>query len=209
LWEGGEYIQNKTQKNLSTGPFLNIAYIIKGSCANGPGLRDVIWVQGCSRHCEGCQNSELQPPERRYIIPVSTLVDQIAARKDSIEGITISGGEPLEQSSGLAELLERVHELGLSTMVYTGFEYDEIRDSSNLQIQRILASTDILVDGPFILAKKNQSVPLVGSSNQRILCLTSRYSIKDIEVIDTRIQECIIFPLVSGDITIFNTGIQE
>ena len=191
-----------------SGPFLNIAHIVKGSRANGPGLRDVIWVQGCSRHCEGCQNSELQPHFRRYIIPVSTLINQIATRKDLIKGITISGGEPLEQSAGLAELLERIQEMDLSTMIYTGFEFEMIRDSSNPQIQRILSATDILIDGPFILTKKTQSTPWVGSSNQRIICLTPRHSKKEIEAIDTPVQEYFIFPSISGDVTIVKTGIQ-
>ncbi|MGD0080907.1 MAG: 4Fe-4S single cluster domain-containing protein [Methanoregula sp.] len=202
-------MQKKPVKILSSGPLLNIAHIVKGSRANGPGLRDVIWVQGCSRHCEGCQNLELQSHIRRYILPVSTLIGQIAARKDQIEGVTISGGEPLEQPAGLAELMEMVHELGLSTMVYTGFEYDEIYDSSNPQIQRILSATDILIDGPFILSKKTQSVPWVGSSNQRVICLTSRYSKNEIGEMDICVQECFIFPSVLGDFTIINTGIQQ
>jgi len=115
----------------------------------------------------------------------------------------------LEQPAGLAELMEMVHELGLSTMVYTGFEYDEIYDSSNPQIQRILSATDILIDGPFILSKKTQSVPWVGSSNQRVICLTSRYSKNEIGEMDICVQECFIFPSVLGDFTIINTGIQQ
>lgn len=136
------------------------------------------------------------------------MINQIAARKDLIEGITISGGEPLEQSAGLAELLEKIQEMGLATMIYTGFEYEMIRDSSNPQIQRILSATDILIDGPFILTKKTHSIQWVGSSNQRIICLTSRYSKKDIEAIDAPVQEYFIFPSISGDVTIVKTGIQ-
>lgn len=93
-------------------------------------------------------------------------------------------------------------------MVYTGFEYEKIRESSNPRITRILSATDILIDGPFILSKKNKSTPWVGSSNQRIICLTSRYSIKDIEAIDAPVQEFFIFPSESGNITIINTGIR-
>lgn len=155
---------------------LNIHSMLERSEVNGPGLRAVIWLQGCNRHCPGCFNPDAQPLEPRHLVSVESVLLWLRAIKD-IEGLTISGGEPFLQAEALAALLRRVREeTNLSVMVYTGYSYDELAEIENAK--GVLRYTDVLVDGPY-----DQTQPAVdgfrGSANQRIHLLTKRYRPRD------------------------------
>ena len=105
---------------------------------------------------------------------VASIIEQIQQihTKTPIEGITVLGGEPSEQSEALSVLLQKVQQLGFSTMVYTGHIYEEFDKS----IHDWLTYTDILVDGPFLEEEYDTTIPWRGSKNQRILCLSERYT---------------------------------
>lgn len=106
---------------------LRLHHFLPHSRANGPGVRGVIWVQGCSLGCPGCFNSETHAPNGGEMVDVDELVQWIVALGDSIAGITISGGEPLQQRPAVAELLRRVKsETALSVILFTGFTWDEV-----------------------------------------------------------------------------------
>lgn len=91
------------------------------------------------------------------------------------EGATFSGGEPFEQADALAAVADRLQSAGVSVMVYTGFTLGELRASPDPGVAALLAATDILVDGPFVL---EQQADLLwrGSANQRVHLLTPRYA---------------------------------
>src|SRR3990172_12478082 len=86
------------------------------SRANGPGLRAVLWTQGCSLGCPGCFNSETHDPGAGREVDVELLAGEIAGRH-GIDGVSISGGEPLQQAEALCELLERLRPTSLSILV--------------------------------------------------------------------------------------------
>lgn len=106
---------------------LRLHSLLPFSRANGPGARAVVWVQGCSLGCPGCFNPETHSPHAGDTVALDDLFERIVALGDSIEGITLSGGEPLQQRTAVTELLRRVRlETKLSSVVFTGFTWDEV-----------------------------------------------------------------------------------
>jgi anaerobic ribonucleoside-triphosphate reductase activating protein len=128
----------------------------------GPGSRAVLWVQGCRKNCPGCISPELKENITKTLIDPATLAAQIMAL-DQITGVTVSGGEPLDQAASLTILLREIKSKSpLNTMVYTGYSLAQISQPESLAC---LEWIDLLVDGPFI-----QSLPHAlwrGSANQQ------------------------------------------
>lgn len=153
---------------------INAAAFQKNCYTLGPGLRDGLWVQGCSILCRGCGNPAYLPHRPARPLAVSTLLEHFTARRECIDGLTISGGEPTEQALAVAALLEGVQALGLSTVVFTGRVYEELGAGGDPAIARLLAATDLLIDGPFDRALREPGLQWRGSRNQRLLYLTPR-----------------------------------
>jgi len=162
------------------------------SRANGPGSRFVVWVQGCTLGCPGCFNPATHAGGRE--VEVAALVDNIG----DVDGLTVSGGEPLQQAAAVAELLARARSLGLSTLVFSGYTLDEIRALPDGPA--VLASLDVLIDGRYV-AGERLGAGLRGSTNQRIQLLTPRYTLADVEA--TPVAEARITP--TGDVVL--TGV--
>lgn len=157
---------------------LNINKIIEETQSEGPGKRFCIWVQGCSRHCKGCFAADTWDFKPKNLYTSESLISMINEQKN-IEGVTILGGEPLEQPEAVAELVKGVHELGLTVLLFTGYRYDELTESDNVYWHKILQNTDVLIDGEFIEDEKCFDIPLIGSKNQTIRFLTDKYSMND------------------------------
>lgn len=155
---------------------LNLHAVIKSSRVNGPGRRLVVFFQGCGRRCEGCFNPETHPEEPRLVMTADELFRDFLG--SGVEGITVSGGEPFLQRKGLRELLASARvEHGLSTVVYTGFTYEEILDNPEMSL--CLGYADALVDGPYDHQRSEETLLARGSTNQRIILLTGRYTASD------------------------------
>jgi anaerobic ribonucleoside-triphosphate reductase activating protein len=90
-----------------------------------------------------------------------------------IEGLTVLGGEPMDQAEALLPLLTGVKDAGLSLIVFTGYEREQIRDAAG---EKIIALCDILIDGPYMQEYTDFSRPWIGSANQQIRFLTDRYA---------------------------------
>lgn len=158
---------------------INVAKIVKDSVANGPGHRISIWLQGCNKRCPGCNNVEMQPHIVKKIFTAEQLIDEIGSL-DGIEGITISGGEPLLQYHQLIPFFKKIREIGLSIVSYTGFEFDEIPLDISKSMKNYI---DVLITGPFIQNQIQYKIPMIGSSNQHFYFLTERYSLNDFKEI--------------------------
>lgn len=164
---------------------LKLHHLLTGSRANGPGLRAVLWVQGCSLGCPGCFNPETHAFEGGQEWEVDRLFEAIRELPE-IQGITISGGEPLQQRAPLLELLGRVRdETDLSVVLFTGFAFEEIR------CPELLARVDVLLAGRY---REDLRVAegLLGSSNKTIHFLTPRYGPQDLD--EVPVGEVIISP---------------
>lgn len=143
------------------------------SRANGPGLRAVAWFQGCTLGCPGCFNPR-RPP---------------LAGRGGIEGITLSGGEPLQQPEALLDLLRRLEHAELSKLLSSGFSRPEIL---GMPLGReILSRIDVLIAGRYD-ARRRLGRGLLGSTNQQIHLLTSRYTMADFRGLPQR--EAILHP---------------
>ncbi len=142
-----------------------------GTRALGPGLRYAIWTRGCPFRCPGCATPEARDIDGGTLVTVGDLAADIVAAR-GIDGISISGGEPMVQAASLAELLEEVlaERPSLTVILFTGFRLEELTMPEQ---QRLLKSIDLLVDGPYEEAL-NDGRGLRGSSNQRLHFLTPR-----------------------------------
>lgn len=159
---------------------LRVHAIEERSRANGPGARFVVWVQGCTLGCAGCFNPGTHDPAAGREVAVEEIAARLAevARRGGLEGLTLSGGEPLQQPAAAAALLAEARKLGLSTLVFSGYTLEEIRELPGGQ--EVLAQLDVLVDGRYV-AGDRLGAGLRGSANQRIQLLTGRYTMAQVE----------------------------
>lgn len=169
-------------------PLVSLHAYESRSRANGPGVRAVLWFQGCSLGCPGCFNpathdaARLAGPPRngdRGLWTIGELVARLRSEGDTIEGISVSGGEPLEQAEALLALLDRVRrDLSLTVLLFSGHTRKAI-EALPLG-PAILALVDVLVDGRYV-ERKRLATGLRGSANQRIHLLSDRYSMADVD----------------------------
>ncbi|MFI5957823.1 4Fe-4S single cluster domain-containing protein [Cryptosporangium sp. NPDC051539] len=166
-----------------TGAALNIAATWRRTRSLGPGVRSVAWVQGCPFSCPGCVSPEWIPFTAANAYSPEQLAETLLAHSagdSSFEGLTFSGGEPMEQAEGLAATMRAArsmvpHSKKLSLICYTGYRLERLRrDPPNPGVADLLALTDVLIDGRYVAAR-NDDRGLRGSSNQRVHHLTDRY----------------------------------
>lgn len=142
--------------------------ITKDDMLNGDGLRVVLWVAGCTHHCEGCQNPVTWDPEGGILFDRAAK-EEIFEQLDQayIDGITFSGGDPLyvgnrEEVLALAkEIRERYPDK--SIWLYTGYRFEEIWE------EPLMACLDVLVDGRYLEEERDVTLPWRGSANQRVI----------------------------------------
>ncbi len=151
---------------------LNLARTIPRSTANGPGLRYVIWVQGCAIRCPGCWNPDTWAFDIRQLRDTDFLVNEILAT-DGIEGVTFTGGEPFHQAAALAQVASRVRAAKLSVFVFTGHDLQELNRPDH---RELLALTDVLVSGRYVQSQRSFESEWRGSTNQRVHFMTARYT---------------------------------
>ena len=137
----------------------------------GPGVRYVLWVQGCDRRCPGCTAPTAWDMKAGQPIPAAALAWEIAL--SGAEGLTISGGEPFLQAGALGRMVESIRRRrDMGIIVYTGFLYEQLLEMDGAKA--LLSQTDLMIDGPY-MRELDDGRSLRGSSNQRILPLTERY----------------------------------
>ena len=158
---------------------LRVHGLLPLSHANGPGVRAAIWVQGCSLKCPGCSNPDTHAFVGGEFVSVDDLFERIVALGDTIEGITVSGGEPFQQWTPLLALLRRVRqETSLSVLVFTGYTWEEVQQMPGAGA--LLACVDVLVAGRYD-ASQHLARDLRGSANQTVHLLTDCYTIVDVQ----------------------------
>jgi anaerobic ribonucleoside-triphosphate reductase activating protein len=159
---------------------LNIAALAGFTHALGPGPRAVVWVQGCPLNCPGCLAPDWIPFVPATLMTPHQILESLDL--DSITGLTFSGGEPMQQAAGLAALARLARQKkDLDLICFTGYRYEHLlKNPPNSGVSALLDEIDVLIDGPFIQSR-NDSVGLRGSSNQRIIHLTSRLEEYDFE----------------------------
>lgn len=155
-------------------PLLNVAEVCPATRALGPGLRAVVWVQGCCFHCPGCIAPEWIPREIARLASPEELVEELLIHPE-VTGLTFSGGEPMLQAAGLAALARLARRRReLSVICYTGFTLEQLLlNPPGPGVEDLLGEVDVLIDGPYVAAL-NDNRGLRGSTNQRVHYLTDR-----------------------------------
>jgi anaerobic ribonucleoside-triphosphate reductase activating protein len=182
---------------------LNLAGFLARSAVNGPGIRAVVWVQGCPFRCEGCFNERFQPFSPATYVTVSDLAGTILSLPD-IDGVTFSGGEPFAQAGPLAALGNTLRAAGLSIVTYTGYTGDQLAGGDDSAWPALLAVTDLLITGPYIAALA-QPDPLKGSANQQVIPLGTRLA-SPARSRTTSMSSCSTEFTIAPDGTITTTG---
>lgn len=153
---------------------MNYAEIKNCDIANGPGVRVSLFVSGCTHHCKGCFNEIAW--DFAYGKPFTEeteaqILEMLAP--DYIAGLTLLGGEPFEPQNrdGILSLLRKVRARypEKSIWAFSGYLLEDIRSGRIGDCTEYLGYLDVLVDGPFIEAKKDLTLRFRGSSNQRLI----------------------------------------
>lgn len=171
----------------------HLHHVLPRSVANGPGIRFVVWSQGCSLGCPGCFNPETHAPAgagsagqvgkvgkvgkvgRRW--QVGEVVDEVVAEVPSIEGVTLTGGEPLEQPQAVAAFCREVRaRTSLGIVVLTGFSRPEIE--TDPVRSAAVAAADMVIAGRY-RAHQHLGTGLRGSANKVYWARTGRYRPED------------------------------
>lgn len=147
---------------------LRLSGRIQESIVDGPGLRYVVFTQGCPHHCKGCHNPQTHPFEGGEIVDIDQIFQEFC-ENPLLSGITFSGGEPFCQPEPLYRLAKKIHEKGKNVMVYTGYTLEQLQALENSWVNELLSEADILVDGPFVEELLDLELEFRGSSNQRLL----------------------------------------
>lgn len=152
---------------------MNFHKIESTNLSNGEGWRVVLWVSGCSHHCEGCHNPETwdansgRPFTEVEMRKLITLLE-----KPYVKGLTLSGGDPLFEGNrdAVKQIVKNVKLIcpDKDIWLYTGYEYSEIKDLD------ILKYVDVVVDGKFYISERDVTLPFRGSKNQKIIRLRNK-----------------------------------
>lgn len=157
--------------------FVQLHRFLPYTLVEGPGKRACIWVQGCPIHCKGCGVPWTWNPNKGTAVHVDELWEKIeqSKRVNGLEGITFLGGEPFEQAQPLVILGERAQKIGLSVMTFSGYYKEQLIEMEKPYWRELYEVTDLFIDGPFEIDKRDTERPWVGSTNQRFHFLTDRY----------------------------------
>lgn len=146
---------------------MKVLNIIHDSVVDGSGLRSVIFFAGCPHQCKGCHNPSSWNFNNGQDMAVQDILEEVCS--NPLTNITFSGGEPFIQAKEIIPLAQELKKRSKNIWIYTGYTLEEIQMSGDSNKLRLLELCDVVVDGPFILAKRDLSLPFRGSSNQRII----------------------------------------
>ncbi|QEL13997.1 4Fe-4S single cluster domain-containing protein [Limnoglobus roseus] len=156
---------------------MQVAQVVPATEAEGPGRRFAVWFQGCPLRCPGCCNTEFLPFKGGETRTLASIVADL--ERADVEGITLLGGEPFAHSEAASALAAAARQRGLTVMVFTGYLLEDLQRRPDPAVVNLLATTDILVDGPYVREQPDTARRWIGSTNQRIHFLTDRYRADD------------------------------
>ena len=147
---------------------ISLSGVTGDSIVDGPGLRLTIFTQGCLHHCPGCHNPQTHDPEGGSWADTEDIL-AAAAENPLLDGITLSGGDPFLQPVPCLALAEGAHKIGLNVWTYTGYTWEALWEENAPEKIALLKETDVLVDGPFLLAERSLEVRFCGGRDQRVI----------------------------------------
>jgi anaerobic ribonucleoside-triphosphate reductase activating protein len=163
---------------------IKVAGIVKESIVDGPGIRMVVFAQGCKHKCKGCHNPNTHTFDGGELIEIDKIISDLK-KNTLLDGVTLSGGDPFEQAEKFAVLAQEVKKIGLNVITYTGYTYEQLigYSSERKGYRELLENTDMLVDGPFLMEEKSLLLKFRGSKNQRIIDVPNSIKNKKIALV--------------------------
>lgn len=158
---------------------IRIAGLVPESFVDGAGIRYAIFMQGCLRNCEGCHNPNTHDLRGGYLVDTSTIIADFKHNR-LLNGITLTGGEPLLQIEPALEIARAAKLFGLNVWLYTGYTFETL----NLDARRLLNFVDFVVDGAFDITQRDLDLPFRGSRNQRIIDVKNSFARGEIALAD-------------------------
>lgn len=191
---------------------MNIARILYPIEVLGYGKRVGIWFAGCPHKCISCSNPELWEKECQYEITpenLMSLINDICSR-NTVDGFTITGGEPFFQSNDLDRLTAELGKINNDILVYSGYTLKELQAMQNESVDRVLARIAVLIDGRYIESKNNGAF-LRGSDNQKVYIMNGKYELRYDSYLKKTVNEIQNFSTDSGIVSvgIHNPGFKK
>lgn len=153
---------------------IRITGVVRESIVDGPGIRFVVFAQGCPHRCKGCHNEASHDFSAGNECKTEKIVSEI--EKDPlISGVTFSGGEPFCQPEGFLDLAMKLKEKKINILAFTGYTYEELAkiQEKNESVKKLIENIDVLIDGPFVWEKRDLTQQFRGSANQRYIDLNA------------------------------------
>ena len=149
---------------------IQLAGVVRESIVDGPGIRFVVFCQGCPHHCPGCHNPVTHDFDGGYPCDVSKIIDAID-QNPLLDGVTFSGGEPACQPKGFLTLAKAVKERNLNIIMYSGYTLEELTEmsKSDAALADLMNLIDYLIDGRYEAELRDLTLSFRGSQNQRII----------------------------------------
>lgn len=151
-------------------PTLRVIRILEGTSVDGPGLRTSIYFAGCRHRCPGCHNEHTWDFNAGSDMTIDQIMDTV---RYNAFPVTFSGGDPMYSAAQILPLAKKLKEENYPIWCYTGFTLEELLDNGTDEQKELLNYIDVLVDGPFIMARRDTTLRFRGSSNQRLINLTT------------------------------------
>ena len=153
---------------------IRLAGVVRESIVDGPGIRFVVFCQGCPHHCPGCHNRQTHDFSGGYDCEVGRIVEAVD-ENPLLDGVTFSGGEPVCQSEGFLALARQIKARGLHIVMYSGYTFEELllRAENDAALDELLHLIDVLIDGRYEADRRDLTLAFRGSKNQRALDLPS------------------------------------
>lgn len=149
---------------------LRLAGVVRESIVDGPGLRLTVFAQGCPHGCPGCHNPQTHDPSGGYDSEPEPILAALDANP-LLRGVTLSGGEPVDQAEAMLALARAVRERGRDVVMFTGYPFERLLEMGRERpaVAALLAQCCLLVDGPFVEAQRDLTLRFRGSRNQRLI----------------------------------------
>lgn len=141
---------------------------VEDSIVDGTGLRFTVFVQGCPHHCPGCHNPASHDFNGGTLMDTVDIVKKLTANP-LLDGLTLSGGEPMCQAEACIRLARAAKGLGMNVWCYTGYTWEELMEENDPKRMELLKLVDVLVDGRFLLKERSLELRFRGSRNQRVI----------------------------------------
>jgi len=141
---------------------------VNDSIVDGPGYRYAIFTQGCPHGCPGCHNPETHDFDGGRVVDTESIISQFSANP-LLDGITLTGGDPMCQPEPCLMLAKAAHARGLTVWAYTGYVWEALLKENDPARMALLREVDVLVDGPFLIAQRSLALQFCGSRNQRLI----------------------------------------